>query len=66
LPWFCPHRRGLSCQTRNLSRFTLIPGNLMQRLPGLDLLRSWAIVWVMLFHSYIVGGVGEHFSWLSN
>jgi len=38
----------------------------MQRLPGLDLLRSWAIVWVMLFHSYIVGGVGEHFSWLSN
>lgn len=38
----------------------------MQRLPGLDLLRSWAIVWVMLFHSYIVGGIGEHFSWLSN
>ncbi|WP_426690504.1 acyltransferase family protein [Rhodanobacter ginsengiterrae] len=37
----------------------------MQRLPGLDLLRAWAIVWVMLFHSYIVGGVGEHFAWLA-
>ncbi|WP_114238269.1 acyltransferase [Dyella sp. C9] len=30
------------------------------RLPGLDLLRSVAIVWVMLFHSYLVGGVGDH------
>ncbi len=30
----------------------------MQRLPGLDLLRAIAIVWVMLFHSYIVGGLG--------
>jgi len=38
----------------------------MRRLPGLDLLRAWAIVWVMLFHSYIVGGVGEHFAWLAN
>jgi peptidoglycan/LPS O-acetylase OafA/YrhL len=38
----------------------------MQRLPGLDLLRAWAIVWVMLFHSYIVGGVGEHAAWLAN
>ena len=36
----------------------------MQRLPGLDLLRAWAIVWVMLFHSYIVGGLGERFAWL--
>lgn len=32
----------------------------MQRLPGLDPLRAWAIAWVMLSHSYIVGGVGEH------
>lgn len=38
----------------------------MRRLPGLDLLRALAIVWVMLFHSYIVGGVGEHFAWLAN
>ena len=38
----------------------------MRRLPGLDLLRAWAIVWVMLFHSYIVGGLGERFAWLSN
>ncbi|MBE1161152.1 acyltransferase family protein [Dyella acidiphila] len=28
----------------------------MQRLPGLDLLRAIAIVWVMLFHSWIVDG----------
>jgi peptidoglycan/LPS O-acetylase OafA/YrhL len=27
----------------------------MIRLPGLDLLRAVAIIWVMLFHSYIVG-----------
>lgn len=31
----------------------------MGRLPGLDLLRAIAIVWVMLFHSYLVGGMGE-------
>lgn len=37
----------------------------MQRLPGLDLWRAVAIVWVMLFHSYIVGGLGPHFAWLS-
>ncbi|QBB71442.1 acyltransferase [Pseudolysobacter antarcticus] len=36
------------------------------RLPGLDLLRAVAIVWVMLFHSYIIGGLGEHFSVLEN
>jgi len=29
------------------------------RLPGLDLLRAIAIVWVMLFHAYIVGGFGD-------
>ncbi|SEM35359.1 Peptidoglycan/LPS O-acetylase OafA/YrhL, contains acyltransferase and SGNH-hydrolase domains [Pseudoxanthomonas sp. GM95] len=28
------------------------------RYPGLDLLRAIAIVWVMLFHSYMVGGLG--------
>ena len=28
------------------------------RLPGLDLLRALAIVWVTLFHSYLVGGLG--------
>jgi peptidoglycan/LPS O-acetylase OafA/YrhL len=37
----------------------------MNRLPGLDLLRAFAIVWVMLFHSFIVGGLGPDFSWLS-
>ncbi|UGB37970.1 acyltransferase family protein [Frateuria soli] len=38
----------------------------MHRLPGLDLLRAWAIVWVVLFHSYVVGGLGEDFAWLGN
>jgi peptidoglycan/LPS O-acetylase OafA/YrhL len=33
--------------------------------PGLDLLRAIAIVWVMLFHSFIVGGLGETYGWLS-
>jgi peptidoglycan/LPS O-acetylase OafA/YrhL len=37
----------------------------MQRLPGLDLLRSIAIVWVMLFHSFLIGGLGPGFEWLS-
>jgi peptidoglycan/LPS O-acetylase OafA/YrhL len=41
---------------------TAIPAN---RLPGLDLLRAIAIIWVMLFHSYIVGGLGPGFAWLS-
>jgi peptidoglycan/LPS O-acetylase OafA/YrhL len=35
------------------------------RLPGLDLLRAVAIAWVMLFHSFIVGGLGEGWEWLS-
>jgi peptidoglycan/LPS O-acetylase OafA/YrhL len=35
------------------------------RLPGLDLLRSFAIVWVMLFHSFLLGGLGPDWSWLS-
>ena len=35
------------------------------RLPGLDLLRAVAIAWVMLFHSFLVGGLGEHWQWLS-
>jgi peptidoglycan/LPS O-acetylase OafA/YrhL len=30
----------------------------MTRLPGLDLLRAIAVVWVMLFHSWMIGGVG--------
>lgn len=37
----------------------------MSRLPGLDLLRSIAIVWVMLFHSFLVGGLGPRYEWLS-
>ena len=36
----------------------------MKRLPGLDLLRAVAIVWVMLFHSYLIGGLGPHWQWL--
>ena len=35
------------------------------RLPGLDLLRSIAIVWVMLFHSFLVGGLAPDWAWLS-
>ncbi len=35
------------------------------RLNGLDLLRSIAIVWVMLFHSFVVGGLGPNWAWLS-
>lgn len=35
------------------------------RLPGLDLLRGIAIVWVMLFHSFLLGGLGPDWSWLS-
>ena len=38
----------------------------MHRLPGLDLLRAIAIVWVMLFHSYFVGGLGDGWSWLED
>ena len=37
----------------------------MSRLPGLDLLRAIAIVWVMFFHSFLVGGMGPAFEWLS-
>lgn len=37
----------------------------MNRLPGLDLLRAIAIVWVMLFHSLVVGGLDPGFAWLS-
>lgn len=33
----------------------------MQRLPGLDTLRALAIVSVMLFHSWVVGGMGPLF-----
>ncbi|AND67912.1 DNA-dirted RNA polymerase [Dyella thiooxydans] len=33
----------------------------MQRLPGLDTLRALAIVLVMLFHSWVVGGMGPTF-----
>jgi peptidoglycan/LPS O-acetylase OafA/YrhL len=38
----------------------------MHRLPGLDLLRAIAIVWVMLFHSWIVGGVGAPYDAVTN
>ncbi|MBB5736651.1 peptidoglycan/LPS O-acetylase OafA/YrhL [Xanthomonas arboricola] len=36
-----------------------------QRLPGLDLLRSIAIVWVMLFHTYLIGDLAPGWTWLS-
>ena len=29
------------------------------RMPGLDTLRAIAIAWVLLFHSYLVGGLGD-------
>ena len=35
------------------------------RLPGLDLLRAIAVLWTMQFHSFIVGGLGPDWSWLS-
>ena len=35
------------------------------RMPGLDLLRALAELWVMLFHSFVVGGLGEDWAWLS-
>jgi peptidoglycan/LPS O-acetylase OafA/YrhL len=38
---------------------------LSKHLPGLDLLRAIAIGWVMCFHSFLVGGVNEHFAWLA-
>lgn len=38
---------------------------MVQRLPGLDLLRAIAIAWVMCFHSFIVGGMGDNWGWLS-
>lgn len=40
-------------------------GGLMNRLPGLDVLRAIAIVWVMLFHSWIVGGLNDPFNALA-
>jgi peptidoglycan/LPS O-acetylase OafA/YrhL len=38
----------------------------MTRLPGLDTLRAIAIAWVMLFHSYLIGGLGENFGVLEH
>lgn len=35
------------------------------RIPGLDLLRALAVVWVMLFHSFLVGGLGPDWEWLT-
>lgn len=37
----------------------------MHRLPGLDLLRSIAIVWVMFFHTFLIGGLGPDWTWLT-
>jgi peptidoglycan/LPS O-acetylase OafA/YrhL len=51
----------------DLAKKLVLPAspNPVNRLPGLDLLRAIAIVWVMLFHSFIVGGLGPDFDWLS-
>jgi len=38
----------------------------MRRLAGLDVLRAAAIVWVMLFHSWLVGGLGPRFAGLQD
>ncbi len=35
------------------------------RLAGLDVLRAIAILWVMCFHTFLIGGLNEHFAWLS-
>ncbi|HEY8879124.1 MAG TPA: acyltransferase [Roseateles sp.] len=37
----------------------------MPRLPGLDLLRSIAIVWVMFFHTFLIGGLGPDWTLLT-
>lgn len=34
-----------------------------RRMPGLDLLRAIAVLWTMLFHSFLVGGLGEDWQW---
>jgi peptidoglycan/LPS O-acetylase OafA/YrhL len=34
------------------------------RHPGLDSLRAIAVIWTMLFHSFLVGGLGEDWAWL--
>jgi peptidoglycan/LPS O-acetylase OafA/YrhL len=36
----------------------------VRRLPGLDLLRAIAIVWVLFTHAWVAGGLNEHFAWL--
>lgn len=38
-------------------------GAVPDHLPGLDLLRAIAVVWTMLFHSFLVGGLGENWDW---
>ncbi|MFZ5636112.1 MAG: acyltransferase family protein [Pseudomonadota bacterium] len=34
------------------------------RFPGLDLLRAIAVLWTMLFHAFLVGGLGRDWQWL--
>jgi len=34
-----------------------------RRMPGLDLLRAIAVVWTLLFHSFLVGGLGADWQW---
>jgi peptidoglycan/LPS O-acetylase OafA/YrhL len=36
----------------------------MHRLPGLDLLRAFAIVSVICTHAWIAGGMGYGFGWI--
>lgn len=40
-------------------------GEPQRHLPGLDLLRALAVLWTMQFHSFVVGGLGPDWSWLS-
>ncbi|WCE05324.1 acyltransferase [Pseudoxanthomonas sp. JBR18] len=44
---------------------TRTPSPAQGHLPGLDVLRAIAIVWVMFFHSWVVGGLGPDWRWLS-
>ena len=58
-----PRTRQAIAQASRLNFGTLF--DCVRSLPGSTSLRSIAIVWVMLFHSFVVGGPGRRGHWLS-